>query len=425
MDVFGSELEKSNDDIGQKVLNAPDVRKTIARIVSYNGRHLESVPEAVGDAEVERLNDKARKYCEAMAGTIEPSMLAKGTEIAKDFVGRTFSGIAVRGLEQLVDENATVADILNRGSVVIIADHPSYANIPVLKVVYSQLGLENRMYFIAGKNVVNAENPTTRAWLKPLVTGSGAIFIERQLPTGREDGVLYASVLDAILAELLSKKSLITIFRGKGRDKGDKTEALNSIMTRAFLNNAEYIVPLAQSHYIIPDDHQLATHEHGRGGSSFEAMFAVEGTEGGPVYISFGVPIRASPYRGASKKELTAVEQEITYRISRLVTLTPTYVLASAVKSSGMENFTIGQILSPVNDILVHAKENNLCIAPDLNGTSDLQESVYNAAEALVRRGALSRLGTQYDGNRNEQKAMLGFYAAKIEGALNGKKPAI
>ncbi len=374
------------------------------------------------DAKKMRLENKARKYYRGMAAAIDPEMLEESRRIAKEFVEGSFSGVSVKGLEEKIHGGKSVSDILHEGGALVFQNHPSYTGLAINKHLYSMSGLDGNMYTIAGNNILNIKDKENIGWLNAVVRGSGAILVERNMPQGR-DALLYYEILKEYIASLLSQGANITLYIGNGRDKGDREAALKTVVAEVIWK-ARHVVTVAESHDVVPDDHELAFGGSSKQGASIEDMFALKrddkGKTYGGVYLVFGTPVNPAGYAGLSKKDC---QDDITNRIRGLVTLTPTYVLAAAVKGTKAQRFTIEQISRPVQGILNYAEWNGLYVSEELAGMH-LPLVMQNAAETLVKRGALSIQDTgEYGISGRHEETMLAFYAAKIEGTLNGGMP--
>ncbi|MBN2454435.1 hypothetical protein JXB11_02720 [Candidatus Woesearchaeota archaeon] len=408
-DNLKEERQKQGPIFFGKVSNIAYAARGLKRYLGMVSRNVDR------DAKIMRLNDKARKYFRSMEATLDPEMVSRGREISEAFVEGSFSDVKVDGLEEKVN-GETVLDLLHGGGVVILQNHPSYTGVPISKDVYGKLGLDSNMYFIAGSNVLDVKAKANSDKLKAMVTGAGAILIRRDFSM-KKDSLLYLTLLKEYVGTLLSQGANITLYMGRGRDKGDKEEALNSIITRAIVDKSRYIIPVAESHDVIPDDSELASHQPSKRAASFETMFALKrddkGAAYGKVYLTFGKPVQPTEYAGLNKRN---AQDDITRRIRGLVNVTPTYLLARVVKDNALDSFGIDDAIRPAEEILDYANAKGLNVSPELKGP--LPEVLQGAADKLVSRGALRKgYASEYGFGRHEEP-MLAFYAAKTEGIL-------
>ncbi len=397
----------------QRILGSPEVRgllDQLARFKEPDGSSWEAM---------------AGRFAGSVASTREPEFVNRINGQAAKFIADSFSAVHVAGLDGIV------ADCLRKGSVIVFRNHQSYAGVVVDKDVYARNGIGN-MTFIAGSNIVNmADRKMAVKWTEQF-TRSGVKLIERNPPAGKE-GLLYFTVLGVSLALDLSEGSNIIIY-GNGREKGSKESSLKTALISFFLKHGLFILPVAESYEVIPDDIELAyagSAERKGSGASFDTLLKLKRMPEsgevpyGEVYINFGEPVPASEY-GRDNQSMRSCEVKARERATQLVTLSSTYLLAAAVKNSGLAEFTSGQATDLVGSLLEKIRERNeayaetnsiarVFIAPKLR-KGNLPGVVRDAAEKLASRGALAGSGNSTYSVGDA--IMLDFYAAKGEAPL-------
>ncbi len=396
------------------------------------GRHLLRVRNTVGyDAKRMAWESKAREFARSVSSTREPEFMRRSDEQAARFVKNSFSRMIVAGLEDILYDGKTVAEYLHEGGVIVFRKHPSYAGVAVDKDLYAKHGIDN-MTFIAGTNIVNLKDKRKAAEWRMQLKRSGVKMVERNPPKGK-DGVLYFAELGASIKIDLSEGGNNTIY-GNGREKVGKESSLKTALISFFLEYGLFILPVAESYEVIPDDYELA-HAAGRktakgGGASFDHLISLErfpekGEEPyGEVYLNFGKPIPNINYL-LDKKSMRHCEEDLMKLASQLTPLSSTYLLSVAVKNKGLNEFNLGHVSEVVGNLIekVHYRnqqyaeagvDTRVFTAPKLR-EGNLSDVVRDAAEKLSSRGALVKKdGTYFV----DDAAILNFYAAKGEAPL-------
>lgn len=405
-------------ELEQRILNSREVQGLLGKLTA--GSERSQYPEII-DWEA-----KAREFASAVSSTRESEFVTRTNNQAAKFVADSFSSVHVRGLDGIVLQR------LREGRVIVFRNHQSYAGVVVDKDVYARNGIGD-MTFIAGSNIVNMTNRKMAAAWREQLTRSGVKLIERDPPKGKE-GLLYFTVLGASLAIDISGGSNITIY-GDGREKDGKESNLKTALIRFFLEHGHFILPVAESYEVVPDDSELANASSRKkvegGGASFDILLKLKRMPEfgqapyGEVYLNFGEPFQTSEY-GPDTHSMRNCEAKARERATQLVVLSSTYLLAAAVKNSGLAEFDVGQATNLVGSLLEKIRERNaeyaknnaiarVFIAPKLAEDS-LSDVVRDAAEKLVsRRASVNSNNRIYSAG---DSAMLNFYAAKGDAPL-------
>ncbi len=430
--AISTELSGKKDsamaDLEQRILDRHEVRDVLNKLAPNSSNPLKAAirmgRRRGSDAMRASWEKKAAVFAESVSSTREPFFVSRNNEQAALFVQDSFSKVHVAGLDGIV------AGCLREGRVIVFRNHQSYAGVVLDWDVYARSGIQN-MTFIAGSNIVDMADKGTAAVWRERLTRTGVKLVEREPPTGK-DGLLYFTVLGASIALDLSEGSSITIY-GNGREKGSAESSLKTALISFFLKHSQFILPVAESYEVIPDDSELANvggpKKKGRG-ASFDSLLKLKRMPEfgeapyGEAYLNFGVPFQTSEY-GQDKQSMRRCEAEARERATQLVTLSSTYLLAAAVRNSGLVEFDVGKATGLVRSLLEKIFERNanyvadsvrtrVFIAPKL-AEGSLPDVVLDAAEKLASRGALVKNGGAYSVG---DAVMLDFYSAKGEAPL-------
>lgn len=380
----------------------------------------------------EQLDIFLLRYYHGMKANLDPFACWLRDKVAWLAITASFSNVHVTGLEK-------VAEILKEGKVALISSHFSYADVGIVPFVFARHGIDN-VFYEGGENVVAV--PVVGAAADLFFTNAGLIKIKRgtDIIREREKGFLYVAALQAYVSQLLLHGYNVLNFAGKGSHKTGRLEPVDLLVSPSIIQNAHYVVPMAVTYTVVPEDRVFArafasagdgngkvngqkAGTKSRGRSILDAFALVRLGHGyGDVYVVFGKPIPTEAYaamlqagNGSRRRVESIFHSDLTEAVKRLVTLTPNNAVAAALLKHQTTSWF--DVAAYASSLVQKAQQAGVHIAKPLT-TLDSDEALHQAFDYFARKGAVQKTTGDYN-YRIKDASLIAFYANTITATLD------